>query len=240
MARRARPEEDPKATSPRGDASQRAASRRRRRRRRRRHGSQTRPRRQDRVSPRATSCSGWKRISSCFPHKRRPTLAQVEHALADADPRLQLENLAADDDGLFASVLVESPEDHAAVEMSYEMRRGGDRAEPRMGQATAEAALAEAAAAARRGRRPAGRRPLRARAKPGVEASRRESPAARPRRPTTTIRSTTTFGDDFDGRRNRRRSRDGNLRSHLPADGRRSAVALTRGLAFDPAAGEVV
>jgi hypothetical protein len=56
-----------------------------------------------------------------FPSSRRPTLSQVEHALAGADPRLQLENLAADDDGLFASLLVESPEDHAAVEVSYEM-----------------------------------------------------------------------------------------------------------------------
>lgn len=55
-----------------------------------------------------------------FPHKRRPTLAQVEHALAEANARLRLENLAADDDGLFASLLVESPEDHAAVEVSYE------------------------------------------------------------------------------------------------------------------------
>ena len=55
-----------------------------------------------------------------FPQKRRPTLAQVEHALADANARLKLENMAADDDGLFASLLVESPEDHAAVEVSYE------------------------------------------------------------------------------------------------------------------------
>jgi hypothetical protein len=31
-----------------------------------------------------------------------------------------LENLSANDDGLFESVLVESPEDHAAVEISYE------------------------------------------------------------------------------------------------------------------------
>jgi hypothetical protein len=56
-----------------------------------------------------------------FPSKRRPTLAQVEHALAGADPRLRLENLEADDDGLFESLLVESPEDHAAVEISFEM-----------------------------------------------------------------------------------------------------------------------
>lgn len=55
-----------------------------------------------------------------FPHKRRPTLAQVEHALAQADPRLQLVNLAANDEGLFESLMVDSREDHAAVEVSYE------------------------------------------------------------------------------------------------------------------------
>jgi hypothetical protein len=56
-----------------------------------------------------------------FPHQRRPTLSQVEHALAEANPHLLLQNLAADDDGLFASLLVQSPEDHAAVEVSYDM-----------------------------------------------------------------------------------------------------------------------
>lgn len=55
-----------------------------------------------------------------FPSGRRPTLAQVEDALASADPHLKLDNLEADDDGLFASLLVQSPEDHAAVELSYE------------------------------------------------------------------------------------------------------------------------
>jgi hypothetical protein len=55
-----------------------------------------------------------------FPNKRRPTLAQVEHAIATANPRFRLDNLAADDDGRFESLLVESPEDHAAVEISYE------------------------------------------------------------------------------------------------------------------------
>ena len=55
-----------------------------------------------------------------FPTKRRPTLSQVERALTEAGPRLKIENLAADDDGLFESVLIESPEDHAAVEVSYE------------------------------------------------------------------------------------------------------------------------
>ena len=55
-----------------------------------------------------------------FPSDRRPTLQQVESALAEAGPRLLIENLEADDDGLFASLLVQSPEDHAAVEISYE------------------------------------------------------------------------------------------------------------------------
>ncbi|MBX3432876.1 MAG: hypothetical protein KF847_06125 [Pirellulales bacterium] len=55
-----------------------------------------------------------------FPSNRRPTLKAVEQALARADERLQLENPAADDRGGFASLLVESPEDHAAVEISYE------------------------------------------------------------------------------------------------------------------------
>jgi hypothetical protein len=55
-----------------------------------------------------------------FPQKRRPTLTQVERALLDANPRLRLENLSANEDGLFESVLVEAPEDHAAVEISYE------------------------------------------------------------------------------------------------------------------------
>lgn len=55
-----------------------------------------------------------------FPSKRRPTLTQVERALTQADARLKLENLAANDEGFFESVLVESPEDNAAVEISYE------------------------------------------------------------------------------------------------------------------------
>jgi hypothetical protein len=59
-----------------------------------------------------------------FPQKRRPTLTQVERALAEADPRLKLENLSADEDGLFESVLVESSDDNAAVEISYEASEG--------------------------------------------------------------------------------------------------------------------
>jgi hypothetical protein len=56
-----------------------------------------------------------------FPHKRRPSLKQVSAALANANKRFQLENPAADDAGMIESLLVESPEDHAAVEISYEV-----------------------------------------------------------------------------------------------------------------------
>lgn len=56
-----------------------------------------------------------------FPHDQRPNLEQVTAAIASANARFQLKNPAADDDGLFASLLVESPEDHAAVEISYEV-----------------------------------------------------------------------------------------------------------------------
>jgi hypothetical protein len=56
-----------------------------------------------------------------FPQDNRPTLKRVATALGQADKRLVLENLAADDKGLFTSLLVESPEDHAAVEISYEV-----------------------------------------------------------------------------------------------------------------------
>ena len=55
-----------------------------------------------------------------FPRSQRPSLEKVEHALGEANHRMKLENLAADSEGLLESLLVESPEDHAAVEVSYE------------------------------------------------------------------------------------------------------------------------
>jgi len=54
-----------------------------------------------------------------FDRARRPTAAQVQEALRKADGRLVLRNLESDEAGQFASVLIESPEDHAAVEASY-------------------------------------------------------------------------------------------------------------------------
>jgi hypothetical protein len=56
-----------------------------------------------------------------FPHDRRPSLKQVASALTEANRRFQLENPESDDVGLLESLLVESPEDHAAVEISYEV-----------------------------------------------------------------------------------------------------------------------
>ena len=55
-----------------------------------------------------------------FNHEQRPTLTQVEDAIGVSNPRLKIENLEADDDGLFRSLLVQAPEDNAALEISYE------------------------------------------------------------------------------------------------------------------------
>lgn len=55
-----------------------------------------------------------------FQQADRPTLTQVEAAITDSSKRLKLENLEADDDGLFESVLVQAPQDNAALEISYE------------------------------------------------------------------------------------------------------------------------
>ena len=55
-----------------------------------------------------------------FNQSDRPTLTQVEAAISGASRRLKLEHLEADDDGMFESVLVQAPEDNAALEISYE------------------------------------------------------------------------------------------------------------------------
>jgi hypothetical protein len=56
-----------------------------------------------------------------FQQANRPTLTQVEAAITESSRRLKLENLEADEDGMFESVLVHAPQDNAAVEISYEM-----------------------------------------------------------------------------------------------------------------------
>ncbi|MEX0610656.1 MAG: hypothetical protein WD738_01895 [Pirellulales bacterium] len=55
-----------------------------------------------------------------FQQADRPTLTQVEAAITEASRRLKLENLEADEDGMFESVLVQAPQDNAALEISYE------------------------------------------------------------------------------------------------------------------------
>ena len=55
-----------------------------------------------------------------FDQPDRPTLTQVESAITDASRRLKLENLEADEDGMFESLLVQAPQDNAALEISYE------------------------------------------------------------------------------------------------------------------------
>ena len=56
-----------------------------------------------------------------FPQSQRPYLEMVSAALSKANSRYKLKNLAANDEGLIESLLVESDEDHAAVEISFEV-----------------------------------------------------------------------------------------------------------------------
>lgn len=55
-----------------------------------------------------------------FKQTDRPTVTQVEAAITESSTRLKLENLEADEDGMFESVLVQAPQDNAALEISYE------------------------------------------------------------------------------------------------------------------------
>jgi hypothetical protein len=55
-----------------------------------------------------------------FQRIARPTLTQVEAAISDSSRRLKLENLEADEDGMFESALVHAPQDNAALEISFE------------------------------------------------------------------------------------------------------------------------
>ena len=59
-----------------------------------------------------------------FQQSARPTLTQVEAAITESSKKLKLENLEADEDGMFESVLVQAPLDNAAVEISYERGEG--------------------------------------------------------------------------------------------------------------------
>ena len=56
-----------------------------------------------------------------FPSNRRPTLMQVGAALGNINDRCQLKNREADEEGRFESILVDAPDDHAVLEISFEM-----------------------------------------------------------------------------------------------------------------------
>lgn len=55
-----------------------------------------------------------------FKRANRPTVTQVEASITSASRQLRLEHLEADDDGMFESVLVQAPQDNAALEISFE------------------------------------------------------------------------------------------------------------------------
>lgn len=55
-----------------------------------------------------------------FPVDRRPTLTQVESVLGEIGHHIKFDNLTADEDGRFESLILQSPDDYAALEISYE------------------------------------------------------------------------------------------------------------------------
>jgi hypothetical protein len=54
-----------------------------------------------------------------FDSSRRPLLKTVEEALCALSDRFQLSNALADEDGRFESITVMSPDDYAALDISY-------------------------------------------------------------------------------------------------------------------------
>jgi hypothetical protein len=55
-----------------------------------------------------------------FPADRRPKSDAIKKALASLSNRFVLQNLEQDEKGGFESILVEAPDDHAALEISFE------------------------------------------------------------------------------------------------------------------------
>ncbi len=55
-----------------------------------------------------------------FPIERRPTLEKVQRKLKTLSSRFEFVNAEADDKGLFVSLTVRSPQDYAAMDISYE------------------------------------------------------------------------------------------------------------------------
>lgn len=50
---------------------------------------------------------------------KRPTLEKLTKTLHKVNPRFELSNLAADENGMFESLTLHSPQDYAAVDISY-------------------------------------------------------------------------------------------------------------------------
>jgi hypothetical protein len=59
-----------------------------------------------------------------FPSDRRPQSEAMREALTDLSNRFVLQNLEQDDQGGFESILLEAPDDHAALEISFEAGDG--------------------------------------------------------------------------------------------------------------------
>jgi hypothetical protein len=55
-----------------------------------------------------------------FPSARRPSLEKVERLLKTLSSRFELVNVEADDKGKFESLTIRSPQDYAAMDISYE------------------------------------------------------------------------------------------------------------------------
>ena len=54
-----------------------------------------------------------------FDSAKQPTLARLSKALLALNPRFELSNAVADDDGKFESLTLHSPQDYAAMDISY-------------------------------------------------------------------------------------------------------------------------
>jgi hypothetical protein len=54
-----------------------------------------------------------------FSAAKRPTLAKMTKALQGLNPRFELSNTLADDDGGFESLTLRSPQDYSALDISY-------------------------------------------------------------------------------------------------------------------------
>lgn len=70
-----------------------------------------------------------------FDSARRPSLKKIESVLRTLSERFVLSNPAADEDGRFESITVMSPDDYAALDISFE---AGDEVTEQIEQITAE------------------------------------------------------------------------------------------------------